>query len=311
MITGEAPYTGTGSGPAPRVRRLLRQRVEYLRATLAPERPLRIVDVGANPVNTPDYDMLLEMGGCEVWGFEPEAKAFAALEAKPRPGAHYINTAVGAPGKGSFYQHPQNGLGSLYPIRKESVEFLGHAGWHREGIEAAEIDLVALDDLDDLPQPDLLKIDIQGGELDVIGNAREKLSQAVCVIPEVRFYRMYEGEPLWGKLDVELHNQGFVLHKMLFTKPTMIANSQAGRLKGRAVRSQLIDGDAVYIRNLEVPQAWSDEQLKQLAIAAAGVFSSIDLTLHCLDRLSDRGAIGPDVAEGFVDTLPGWTKSAE
>ncbi len=293
---------------APRARRLLRQRVAFLRDALAPERPLRIVDVGANPVNTPDYDALLDMGGCEVWGFEPESTAFAALEANPREGAHYINKAVGAPGKGTFYQHPQNGLGSLYPIRKESVEFLGHPGWHRDDAESGEIDLVALDDLDDLPQPDLLKIDIQGGELDVIRNGREKLSQAVCVIPEVRFYRMYEGEPLWGKLDVELHDQGFVLHKLLFSKPTMIANSQARRLKGKAVRNQLIDGDAVYIRNPEAPQDWSDEQWKQLAIASAGVFSSFDLTLHCLDRLSDRGVIGPDVAERFVDTLPGWVK---
>jgi len=293
---------------APRARRLLRQRVEYLRAALAPERPLRIVDVGANPINTPDYDALLDMGGCEVWGFEPEDKAFAELEANPRPGAHYINKAVGAPGKGTFYNHPQNGLGSLYPVRRESVSFLGHPGWHRDDVETAEIDLVALDDLD-LPQPDLLKIDIQGGELDVIRNAREKLSQAVCVIPEVRFYRMYEGEPLWGKLDVELHDQGFVLHKLLFSKPTMVANSQAGRLKGKAVRGQLIDGDAVYIRNPEVPRDWSDEQLKQLAIAAAGVFSSFDLAVFCLDRLSDRGAIGPDVAAGFVDLLPGWVRN--
>ncbi len=298
-------------GAAPRVRRLLRQRVAFLRTALTPERPLRIVDVGANPINTPDYDALLDMGGCEVWGFEPEEKAFAELEANPRPGAHYINKAVGAPGKGTFYNHPQNGLGSLYPVRKESVAFLGHPGWHREDVETAEIDLVALDDLDDLPQPDLLKIDIQGGELDVIRNAREKLSQAVCVIPEVRFYRMYEGEPLWGKLDVELHDQGFVLHKLLFSKPTMIANSQGDRLKRKVVRNQLIDGDAVYIRNPEVPQEWSDEQLKQLAIASAGVFSSFDLTLFCLDRLSDRGVIGPDVAKAFVDVLPSWVKKPE
>ena len=297
-------------GPAPRARRLLRQRVAFLRAELAPERPLRIADVGANPINTPDYDALLEMGGCEVWGFEPEEKAFADLQANPRPGARYINKAVGAPGKGTFYKHPQNGLGSLYPVRRESVEFLGHPGWHRDDVEASEIELVALDDLDDLPPPDLLKIDIQGGELDVICHGREKLAQAVCVIPEVRFYRMYEGEPLWGRLDVELHDQGFVLHKLLFSKPTMIANSQSGRLKGRAVRTQLIDGDAVYIRNPEVPQDWSDEQLKQLAIAAAGVFASFDLAVHCLDRLSDRGAIAPDVAKRFVDTLPGWVKKA-
>lgn len=291
-----------------RARRLLEQRVAYLRAALTPERPLRIVDVGANPINTPDYDALLSLGGCEVWGFEPEAKAFAELEANPRPGAHYINKAVGAPGKGTFHMHPQNGLGSLYPIRKESVAFLGHAGWYREDAETAEVDLVALDDLDDLPQPDLLKIDIQGGELDVIRNGRQKLSQAVCVIPEVRFYRMYEGEPLWGKLDVELHEQGFVLHKLMFSKPTMIANSQAKRLKGKAFRSQLIDGDAVYIRNPEAPQDWSDAQFKQLAIASAAVFASFDLTLFCLDRLCDRGVIGADVAEGFVKHLPGWMK---
>lgn len=291
-----------------RARRLLEQRVGYLRAALSPDRPLRIVDVGANPINTPDYDALLDLGGCEVWGFEPEEKAFAELEANPRPGAHYINKAVGAPGKGTFHLHPQNGLGSLYPVRKESVAFLGHPGWYREDQQGVEIDLVALDELDDLPQPDLLKIDIQGGELDVIRNGRQKLSQAVCIIPEVRFYRMYEDEPLWGKLDVELHEQGFVLHKLMFSKPTMVSNSQSKRLKGKAFRSQLIDGDAVYIRNPEAPGDWSDEQWKQLAMASAAVFASYDLTLHCLDRLAERGTIGAEVAEGFLNHLPGWMK---
>ncbi|MDK3018350.1 FkbM family methyltransferase [Pseudodonghicola flavimaris] len=290
-------------------RRLLPERVAYLRDRLAPARPLRILDVGANPINTPDYDPLLTLGGCEVWGFEPEEKAFAALEANPRPGAHYINKAVGAPGKGTFHMHPQNGLGSLYPIREQSVAFLGHPGWYRPEAPQAEIDLVALDDLDDLPPPDLLKIDIQGGELDVIRHGRQKLSQAVCIIPEVRFYRMYEGEPLWGKLDVELHEQGFVLHKLMFAKPSMVANSQAKALKGKAVRSQLIDGDAVYIRNPEAPGEWSDAQWTQLAIAAGTVFDSFDLAIHCLDRLEERGVIGPEVAEGFLQFLPDWMKS--
>ena len=51
---------GTDQGAeASRARRLLEGRVAFLRDQLAPARPLRILDVGANPINTPDYDLLL------------------------------------------------------------------------------------------------------------------------------------------------------------------------------------------------------------------------------------------------------------
>ncbi|GHG94938.1 FkbM family methyltransferase [Pseudodonghicola xiamenensis] len=305
MMTGGAEQMDAQSRAG---RRLLSERVAYLRDRLMPARPLHILDVGANPINVPDYDPLLDLGGCEVWGFEPDDEAFAALGADQRPGTHYINKAVGTPGAANFYPHPQSGLGSLYPIQRESVAFLGHRGWYRDDITPIPVEVVALDDLDDLPPPDMLKIDVQGAELDVIRHGREKLSQAVCVVPEVRFYRIYEGEPLWGKLDVELHQQGFVLHKLMFSKAAMIENSKAGRLKGKSVRSQLIDGDAVYIRNPETPDDWSDEQWKQLAIASGAVFDSFDLTIHCLDRLEERGVIGPEVADGFLDCLPEWMK---
>ncbi|MFC3118041.1 hypothetical protein ACFOHS_06475 [Jhaorihella thermophila] len=85
-----------------RARRMLEQRIGFLQDALKPERPLRIVDVGANPINRPDYQDLLEIGGCEVWGFEPEESAFAALQETAGPGRHYVQRAVGRPGKGSF-----------------------------------------------------------------------------------------------------------------------------------------------------------------------------------------------------------------
>lgn len=291
-----------------RAARMLGRRIGFLRDELKPEHPLRILDVGANPINRPDYADLLDMGGCEVWGFEPEESAFAELEKTAGPGAHFINKAVGRPGTGTFYHHPQSGLGSLFPVREESVEYLGHPRWFKDDPQTSEIELVSLDQLDDLPPPDVLKIDIQGGELDVIQTGRDTLSQAICVIPEVRFYRIYEGEPLWGPLDCELHDQGFVLHKLLFAKGTAVRNSQRARMKNpKAFRNQLIDGDAVYIRNPEMTSDWSDEQLKQLAMASAGVFSSFDLTVFCLDRLVERGGVDADVPARFMDTLPNWT----
>ncbi len=298
-----------GADRGSRAVRRLERRLRFLQEELKPERPLRIVDVGANPINRPDYQDLLDLGGCELWGFEPEESAFAALQETAGPGRHYVQRAVGRPGKGVFHHHPQSGLGSLFPIRKESVDFLGHPNWHKLQAKTSEIELVSLDQLDELPQPDILKIDIQGGELDVIRTGREKLSRAVCVIPEVRFYRIYEDEPLWAPLDQELHDQGFVLHKLLFAKSTVIGNSQRHRMKNPVFRSQLIDGDAVYIRNPEFTEDWEDEQLKQLAIASAGVFRSFDLTVFCLDRLVERGVAAEDVPARFMDILPRWVHS--
>lgn len=294
--------------PESRSQRMLARRIAFLTEALQPERPLRITDVGANPINTPDYDGLLKLGGCEVWGFEPEQSAFDALMETPQSGTHYLQRAVGKAGKGRFYPHPQSGLGSLYPIRRESVSFLGKPGWYKDGIEGIELDLVALDDLSDeeLPKPDVLKIDIQGGELDVFQSGRQKLSDAVCAIPEVRFYRMYEGEPLWGPLDVELHEQGFVLHKLMFAKSTVVGNSQRGRMANPVFRNQLMDGDAVYIRNPETIDEWTDEQIKQLAFAASGVFNSHDLVVFCLDALVARGVIADTVPGGYLDQLPPW-----
>lgn len=64
-------FLGTTRSRASRPLRRLARRIGFLQEETAPERPLRICDVGANPINTPDYEDLLDLGACEVWGFEP------------------------------------------------------------------------------------------------------------------------------------------------------------------------------------------------------------------------------------------------
>lgn len=306
-MTQDGPEAGQ-LDDQPRAARLLAQRYAFLRDVLSPERPMRITDVGANPINVPDYDRLLQVGGCEVWGFEPDQASFDALMAEPRSGTHYLQRAVGPTGPGRFYPHRLSGLGSLFPVRRESVTFLGKPQWTESRRDPIDMELIALDDLDDdvLPRPDMLKIDIQGGELDVIRTGRTKLSQAVCIVPEVRFYRIYEDEPLFGPLDVELHDQGFRFHTFQFTKSRQIINSQNARLPYKTVRSQMMDGDAIYIRDPETIAEWSDEQVRQLAVASSCVFGSFDLTVFCLDELVRRGLADADVPARFVDTLPAW-----
>ena len=285
-------------------------RLTHLRAALAPVRPLRVADIGANPINVPDYTALLNMGGCEVWGFEPDQTAFDALQAAALPGTHFVQRAVGKAGKGTFYPHKLSGLGSLFEVDKASVDFLGRPGWHANQQDGIEIDLVALDAIsdDDLPNPDLLKMDVQGAELSVLQNGRVKLIDAICIIPEVRFFRIYEDEPMWSDVDMELRMQGFVLHKLMPGNAFPIGNSLRAKMSSKHFRTQMVDGDAVYIRDPATIADWTDEQIKQLAIAAAGVFNSLDLAIYCMDQLVTRKVVPPDSPHNFFKTLPKWIR---
>lgn len=291
--------------------RTLEGRLSYLRSALTPARPLRIADVGANPINRPGYETLHHMGGAEVWGFEPDEDAFAALMETPQAGAHYVKRAVGKSGPATFYPHPRSGLGSLLKIDAESVAFLGHPSWAATQGEGIALETVALDGLsdDELPRPDVLKIDIQGGEMDVFQNGRDKLSEAVAVVTEVRFARIYEGEALWADLDIELRSQGFTLHKLMFAKAEPVANSQRRKMRSPRLRNQMMDGDAVYMRDPLTIAGWRDEQVKQLAIAAAGVFDSLDLTIWCLDELVRRGSLPETIPSEFFNKLPKWLRA--
>ncbi len=278
-------------------------RLGFLRQVLAPE-DMKILDVGANPINVPAYQLLIDRDMCHVWGFEPNPKAFADLEKAQNARATYFPVAIGPEGRGTFYAHEFAVLSSLFPIHKPSADFLGRERWYQKKVTPMEMDLVTLDSLDELPRVDLLKMDLQGGELAVMQGGRDRLSEAVAVIPEVRFHRMYEGEPLWAELDLELRAQGFKLHKFMTNKALPVKNSQWRRLERAAVGTQLLDGDAVYIRNLDEIDTISSHQLKQLALASAIVFDSFDVTLHCLDALVARGEIDAQVPKRFVDHLP-------
>ncbi len=288
-----------------------RPRARFLLRRLAPERQMTVCDVGARPQTTPPYKLLHEIGGCHVWGFEPDEDAFARLQALGHDNATYLKQAIGAPGPATFYRHPIGSIASTFPIAEASARFLGKFHWIGRDVTEIPLDLVGLDQVDGLPMIDVLKIDIQGGELDVFRSGQRVLSEAVAIIPEVRFYRMYEGEPLWRDVDRQLSDMGFVLHKFMHPKQVPLPSPQRKRFGKRKIASQLLDGDAVYIRSLDRMDAVSDAQLKYLAIAAETMFQSYDLVLMCLNELALRGVIDDGLSERYFDLLPDDLKDLE
>jgi hypothetical protein len=69
-------------------------------------------------------------------------------------------------------------------------------------------------------------------------------------------------------------------------------------------RNQMVDADAIYIRDIAEPDGLSDTQLAHMALLADAVFTSIDLVLRCLDLLCERGRITEVEIDTYIDKLP-------
>jgi FkbM family methyltransferase len=60
-----------------------------------------------------------------------------------------------------------------------------------------------------LPPPDLMKLDVQGAELDVLMGAGALLENCEALIAELSLLRMNEGAPIAAEIIAELHELGF------------------------------------------------------------------------------------------------------
>lgn len=266
-------------------------------------RRVKVVDIGANPMAADAaHKPLLDLGACDVVGFEPQPVAFAELAKIKSDRETYLPYAVGDGRKRVLRVYQDHGMTSFLPAYEAGQKAVAMRPWSGL-LEEIEFDTKRLDDAD-LGAFDLLKIDVQGAENEVLAHAAKALAEATVVIVELRFFRLYEGEPMMGGVDSQLRAMGFELHKFLFTKTRSLRNSQNARLRHRYMRDQLIDGDAVYIKDISQIDSFSNAQLMHLSVLASAVFESHSLTLFCLDHLAARGAVPAHLPARYVDALP-------
>lgn len=276
------------------------KRVEALLELVGCARLTRIVDVGASPIITPPYKPLLDMGGCEVWGFEPQADAYTDLMRDAGEHEHYVPDAVGDGSMGHLKVCHGSGYTSLLEPSRKAMGYLGYLRRAMKVVETVELQTKRLDDVDDIPEFDLLKIDIQGGETDVFLNGMGKLKSAVAVITEVAAIPLYEDQPLLDEQMRILRDVGYHLHKFQTFKKVKLRTKHTGDLKGQIVRNQLLDGDAIFIRDLLDMKDKPDEELKHLAVLADAVMESYDLALKALDILEARGSLNAGAFDRYL-----------
>lgn len=287
------------------------ERLHLLLHLLNPERLTAIADVGASGIEEPPYAFLLKQGACQVWGFEPQPEEFAKLVAAAGPNEHYLPSAVGDGTIKRLHLTSHPGFSSTLIPNQQVSRALQR--WKKDIIVQSVIDVptLRLDDVADLPEIDLLKIDVQGGEVDVFRNATIKLAGAIAVITETSAIPIYENQPLLGDQMICLNEQGFQLHKFSFFRSVPFRGKLSSEVPRRALADQLSDGDAVFVRNLFDFENQPSEALKHLAILADFVFASSSLALKAVEVLMDRGVVPADGARKYAESIAAKHRSSE
>lgn len=281
----------------------LRASDRHLAELLPTARLTTVVDVGANPIDgEPPYQDMLRKGLCRVTGFEPQPEALALLVGRQSMLEQYLPYVVADGRDHVLHVAEASGMTSLLrPDPTRLALFNGFLAWGavREQIPTPT---VCLDDITELGDVDLLKIDVQGGELMVFQGGRRRLATAVAVQTEVSFVGLYEDQPTIGDIDAELRAQGFLPHAMVACKRWPLAPVVYDGDFRRAMH-QLLEADLVYVRDVSKPDLMSEQQLAHLALVAHHVYGSSDLAHLCLLALARRSVVTASGPEAYLSSL--------
>lgn len=148
-----------------------------------------------------------------VHAFEPIPDSFQLLReyvaGYPRVVCH--NVALGDRNqREKLHLSAQPDSSSLLPMAEtHKMEFPGSADCRE-----IEVEVVRLDDFvaaQQLPLPDVIKIDVQGYELEAFKGGLQTLRHARYCIIEVSFTPLYEGSPIFDDVYQFMISQGFIL----------------------------------------------------------------------------------------------------
>ena len=231
---------------------------------LQPNRLTAIVDVGANPIDgDPPYKPLIERGLCTIVGFEPQKEALALLNERKGTLETYFAYVVGDGQQHTLHICAATGMTSLLKPDRHMLSLFRLFPEFGRVDSTQPVVTKRLDDITEIKDLDFLKIDVQGSELSVFRSGRQKLAEAIAIQTEVSFLPLYEHQPLFAEIDLELRSQGFIPHTFATVKrwaiaPLMVNNDPYQGL------NQLLE--AVYVCDFTRPDVLSDEQLKHLAL---------------------------------------------
>ncbi len=173
-----------------------------------------LVDVGANEGQFL-FPALRFLAPKRALAVEMLPELAQQLERRVPAGVTVYSCAVGAAaGQAPCLRSAYSPASSLLPLVPEASQL------YNKNLRQTASEIVAIRTLDDIcseagfEEIDLLKIDVQGYEMEVLRGAGRMLKSTWRIIIEVEFVPVYQGAPLFPTVYQELQKQGFVLSQI-------------------------------------------------------------------------------------------------
>jgi FkbM family methyltransferase len=218
-----------------------RHRYADIKVKLKSENPF-IVDGGAHVGNVIDF-FLRQYTSPTIHAFEPNPDLVATLELRYRQLANiYIYPyALGSESrKIPFNIINAGGKGGASSVFNPSQILKYYHGNNASIEKTIEVEVVRLDNIfRTIEIIDLLKLDLQGYELEALKGCENILSRIRIITTEIEFVPLYNNQPLFADIDAFLRGKDFRLLNLY----ELWTNQDA----------QLTAGDAVYLNNAFYP----------------------------------------------------------
>ena len=247
--------------------------------------PIVVCDIGASQVDATHFiDDLINNTNSILYGFEPNEDEFKKLNQTEKK--NYFNTAVGNGKTETLNICAAPGMSSvLEPDLRYLDLFHGFAEWAKI-IQSIDIQTKKLDEINFEKKIDFFKIDVQGYEYEIINNGKQKIKDSLIVQIETSPIPLYKNERSFSYICSSLEDLGFNLH--MFNKintrcfkPTALQNNICSGI------NHLFQLDCVFIKNLNLINHLSVEELKKLSLILFYSFKSYDLVDMFVQKISE------------------------
>jgi FkbM family methyltransferase len=262
---------------------------------------IAIVDVGAQDLVSEEhiYAPLQCAGATSVVGFEPLQDTGSALR-RVDPNVVMLNHFVGSGGPAIFHVTQFDPASSLFKPNMELLsQFVALPGMYKI-VSTNKVSTTGLDDVLEISDCDYLKIDVQGGELDVLKGARRLLENVITIHCEVEFAQVYQDQPLFAEIDTLLRSIGFELIDFINA-----GYNRYQALPGHSASgSRLLWAEAIYFKSPHLLAKQSAVKLLKAAYIAHVNHAMYDLAAHFLAE-HDK-ATGASTLSRYSADYTGW-----
>ncbi len=175
--------------------------------------------------------------GLQIHAFEPNVDLFPRLQANLDgvPGEQYRLALAGKSQTLKMFINDSPMTSSVLPRNQNSEQYFDAVTKIKD---VRELEATSLDDWFDqanLDRIDIIKLDLQGYELEALKGARRILERGVaCIYLEVNYVPFYEGSATFGEIDVYMRDRGYKLFN-LYNTCTHLPQGHIG------------SGDALYV----------------------------------------------------------------